>query len=120
MKLIDLENKAAELHEVAKNLKLANAALTEYQEAAEENYQQALAEADKWQEKFEFALETRNFEVAHEILLHKNAWKEKARKLEAGIDKQLAQRIENLAILDNVNKLLVTIANLLEYRSLDS
>lgn len=120
MNLTDLEKQTAKLHEIAKNLKLANAALAEYQEAAEENYQQALAEANKWQEEFELALQARDLKVAHEVLLRKNDCKEKARKLEACIDKQIAQRIENLAILDNVDKLLVTIANLLEYRDSDS
>lgn len=120
MNLIDLEKQAAKLHALAKNLKLANAAIAEYQEAAEENYQQALAEADKWQEEFEIALQARDLKVAHEVLLRKNDCKEKARKLEACIDKQIAQSIENLAILDNINKLMVTIATLLECRNSDS
>jgi hypothetical protein len=111
---INAYNKATELQAVAKNLKLANSGITEYLEAAEENYQQALAEVANWQQKFELALEKRCLKVAHEALLLRNAYKEEARKLEACIDKQSAQRLENLTILDNINKLLVTIYELIE------
>ncbi len=114
MKLIDVSNKATELQAIGRDLKLANAAITEYLEAAEENYYQVLAEVAKWQEKFELALQIRHLKVAHEALLVRNGYKEEARKLEACIDKQSAQRLENLAILDGVNKLLVTISDLLK------
>ena len=114
MNLTDLYNKAIELNAIAKDLKLANSALSEYQEAAEENYQQLVKEVDKWQDKFEMACQLKYFNLAHEALLVRNAYKEEARKLEAVIDKQLAQGIENLATLEKVNKLIVRISELIE------
>lgn len=107
-------SKKKELRRVAKDLELANSGLSEYQEAAEENYQQVLHEVNKWQEKFEIAFKLQYLYLAYEALLVRNAYKEEGRKLEAVIDKQLAQSIKNLATLEDINKLLENLSNLLE------
>lgn len=90
MKLIQAYNQIAELKAVARNIQVANCAIAEYQEAAEENYHLALAKATKWQETFDIALQLRYLEVAHEAFLCRNACKEEARKLKAFIAAPMA------------------------------
>lgn len=114
MNYTELYQKQLELQRIAKDLDLANCGLTEYQEAAEENHQKILDEVKKWQEKFEIAFQLQYLNLAFEALVVKNAYKEEGRKLEAVIDKQLAQSIKNLATLDDVNKLLQKISELIE------
>lgn len=111
MESIKVQNQATELNDIVTNLTLANSAIIDSERAAEENYQQALAKADKWQEKFELALQIRCIKLAHEALLRRNFYKEEARRLETFMDEQFAQRIENLATINDLNKLLVTFSN---------
>ena len=106
MNFIETNNQTTAWQDTITSLSLANSAIIDSEEAAEENYQRALAQADKWQEKFENALQIRYIKLAHEALLHRNYYKEQARKLEAFMDEQFAKRIENLAIIDEINKLL--------------